>query len=174
MTSLYRTVLGERFAALPVAVAELHNHETSVVYRGRGSVERGSGMLSRLVGAAMRFPPAMQDVAVSVNFDIRDGVETWTRDFGDHRFSSQLSKKGEYLAESFGPLHIRFHLDADGAGISMMPLRWSLLGVPLPAFLWPRIVAREHEQDGRFNFFVEAELPLAGPVVRYQGWLVKE
>lgn len=173
MTSLYQSVLGERFDVLPAAVRELHSHESPVVYRGRGSVERGSGLLSRLVGAAMRFPPAMDDVAVSVNFDIRGGVETWTRDFGGHQFSSRLSKQDLYLAESFGPLSIRFRLEAGAEGIRMIPLHWTLLGVPLPGFVWPCIVAREHERDGRFHFFVEAAMPLAGLVVRYRGWLAK-
>ncbi|MBL8525455.1 MAG: DUF4166 domain-containing protein [Betaproteobacteria bacterium] len=171
MTSLYRTVIGQRFDVLPAAVRELHNHETSVVYRGQGSVERGSGLLSRLVGAMMQFPPAMNETAVSVNLDIRDGAEIWTRDFGGHRFSSRLSKQGEHLAESFVAIRVRFQLEATAAGINMIAVRWSVLAIPLPRFLWPRIIAREYEQDGRFHFFVESKMPLAGFVVRYRGWL---
>jgi hypothetical protein len=174
MASLYQSVLGERFNALPAAVRELHGHESSVVYRGQGSVERGNGLLSRIVGAAMRFPPAMDDIAVSVNFDIRDGVETWTRDFGGHRFSSRLSKNGIWLQESFGLIGIRFILETGPHGLEMIPVRWAVFGVPLPTWLWPRVIAREHEADGRFHYFVEAAMPLTGFVVRYKGWLARD
>lgn len=171
MTSLYQSILGGRFDALPPAVRELHSHESSVIYRGRGSVERGTGLLSRLVGVLMRFPPATPDSAMSVDFDIRDGVEIWTREFAGHRFSSALSRNGVWLQESFGLVGIRFVLDTGPSGLEMIPVRWAMLGVPLPKWLWPQVVAREHEADGRFHYFVEAAMPFAGFVVRYKGWL---
>jgi uncharacterized protein DUF4166 len=30
------------------------------------------------------------------------------------------------------------------------------------------------EEDGRFHFFVELPLPLAGLVIRYRGWLIPD
>jgi Domain of unknown function (DUF4166) len=174
MTSLYQSVLSVRFDALPAAVRELHSHEASVIYRGRGSVERGNGLLSRLVGALMRFPPATPDTAMSVEFDIRDGVETWTREFAGHRFSSKLSQNGIWLQESFGLVGIRFILETGPSGLEMIPVRWAVLGIPLPKWMWPQVIARECEADGRFQYFVESAMPLAGFVVRYQGWLNRD
>jgi hypothetical protein len=31
---------------------------------------------------------------------------------------------------------------------------------------------REREHDGRYEFLVEARLPLVGLVIRYEGWLL--
>ena len=46
-----------------------------------------------------------------------------------------------------------------------------LLGLPLPPFMLPPIRTRESERDGRYQFEVEAGLPLIGLLVRYEGWL---
>lgn len=119
----------------------------------------------------MRFPPAMPDTVVSVRFDIRNGVESWTRQFGEHRFHSRLSLDGDELCESFGWVGIRFRLTADAKGLQMLPVRWSALGIPLPKMFWPTIVAHESEMQGCFQFFVEASLPVVGLVVRYRGHL---
>ncbi|MEP7156502.1 MAG: DUF4166 domain-containing protein [Betaproteobacteria bacterium] len=173
MKSLYQIVLGDAWDRLPAAVRELHGHTESARYRGRGSVERGQGLLSRIVGVLMRFPPAMEDTPVSVDFDIHDGEETWTRTFGRHSFQSTLSAKGKYLRESFGAVKILFMLETDANALRMLPVRWTALGVPVPKMLWPRIVAHEIESGGRFNFHVEASMPVAGLVVRYRGYLVK-
>ena len=171
MKSLYQNLLGDAFHSLPVAVRELHSHTESVVYRGRGSVERGNGLLSRIVGALMHFPPAMPDTPVILAFDIRNGTETWTRQFGEHHFQSRLSSFEEELRESFGWVNIQFRIEATADGLHMRPTGWRVLGMPLPRAFWPRIVAHEYEALGHFHFRVEAALPLAGLVVRYRGSL---
>ena len=160
MMSLYQIVLGEGWARLPAAVRDLHSHTQSVRYSGRGAVERGAGRLSKIVGALMRFPAAAGDTPVTVDFNIHDGAETWTRHFGAHHFQSTLSAQGKYLRESFGWINILFVLDTDSTGLRMRPVRWTALGIPLPKMLWPIIVAHETEVDGRFHFFVEASMPM--------------
>ena len=173
MKSLYQRLLGDAFLALPTAVRELHGHTESVTYVGRGSVERGTGWLSCMVGALMRFPPAMPDTPVSVRFDIFNGVETWTRQFGAYRFHSTLSASLPHLHESFGWVNIQFQLNADTNGLDMQPLGWRALGMPLPRALWPKIVAREYAAHDHFHFHVEASHPLVGLLVRYRGYLQK-
>jgi hypothetical protein len=106
-----------------------------------------------------------------VSFMERDGVERWTRHFGDESFSSELSEQAGQLVERFGPLRFVFALPSDERGLTMKIRRWSAFGLPLPLMLGPRPVAREWEEDGRFRFDVAISLPLIGPVVRYAGWL---
>ena len=173
MNSLYENILGETFGSLPPSLRELHGHSASVSYRGRGTVERGTGWLSRLIGGLMRFPPATADTAVGVSFDIHDGRETWTRQFGSHRFRSTLSANPPGLREAIGWVTILFQLAADATGLQMRPVGWRALGIPLPRALWPRIIAREYEEHGRFHFHVEAAMPVAGLIVRYCGHLQK-
>ena len=178
--SLYENVLTESgladactcaWSRLPAAVRELHSHVESVKYTGRGSVERGTSLLSQMVGAMMRFPTANSNTPVTVEFNIRDGKETWTRHFGSRQFQSTLSARGKYLRESFAFVSILFMLETDANGLRMLPVRWAALGIPLPKILWPGIVAYETEIDGRFHFYVEASMPLIGLVVRYRGEL---
>jgi hypothetical protein len=49
--------------------------------------------------------------------------------------------------------------------------RWSLFGIPLPAWLGPRSDSFESVDQGRFRFHVAISHPLLGSIVRYRGWL---
>jgi hypothetical protein len=167
---LYRRVLGPRFALLPPAVRAIHDVAADAGAAGEGEVIRGRSLPARLLGAIMRFPPSGK-VPLHVHFAARGGVERWTRDFGGHRFASELSGRGERIVERFGPLAFHFDISAAEDGLGMHLRRWTCLGLPLPPALAPRIAAREWEEEGRFRFDVAVEVPLAGDVVRYSGWL---
>lgn len=168
---LYARVMGERFAALPRALRRMHEVCGDGGAQGQGTVERGGNPLACLVAAVMRFPPA-GDWPLHVAFAERDGVETWTRSFGPHRFSSELSTRGGHLVERFGPVRFAFDLPSDPSGLKMRLRNWSVFGVPLPLALAPGIEARERQEDGRFRFEVGVAMPLIGRVIRYSGWLV--
>lgn len=43
--------------------------------------------------------------------------------------------------------------------------------LPLPSGWFEGVRCREREHAGRYEFLVEARLPLIGLVVRYDGWL---
>jgi hypothetical protein len=169
---LYARVLGAAFDALPRAVRRLHDIGRDAGAAGEGRVERGKGLLARAVGAVMRFPP--EGVwPLHVSFSERGGVETWTRDFGGHRFYSTLSARGGGIVERFGPVRFVFGIPVGAEGLEMRLRGWSVFRIPLPRFLGPRISAREWEdEEGRFRFEVRAALPLVGGIVRYAGWLV--
>jgi hypothetical protein len=167
---LYARAMGARFDALPAAVRAMHEVNGEGGAAGEGSVKRGSHPLARLIGGIMRFPPE-GDYPVHVGFAERDGKERWTRDFGGHRFASELSQAGDGVAERFGPLRFVFDLPADETGLRMALRGWTIFGIPMPRVLGPRIEAREWQEGGRFCFEVEVCLPLIGPVVHYQGWL---
>ncbi len=166
---LYARAMGARFAGLPGPVREMHVVSGDSGGAGRGSVERGRG-LARILGEVMGFPPA-GEYPVHVAFAEHDGKERWTRNFGGHCFSSELSQAGQGVAERFGPLRFVFDLPSDAEGLRMMLLGWTLFGMPMPRGLGPRIDAREWAEDGRFRFEVGVRMPVIGDVVRYTGWL---
>ncbi|MEO5774074.1 MAG: DUF4166 domain-containing protein [Sphingomicrobium sp.] len=168
---LYRRVLGPAFDALPDAVRGLHYVNRDAGAAGEGRVERGRGLAARALARAMGMPPE-GSWPLHVAFAERDGVETWTRDFGGHRFTSELSGRAGELIERFGPIRFHFTLPAGERGLSMTLTRWTLFGVLMPRRLAPAIVAREWEEDGRFRFDVAVAMPLAGRIVRYTGWLM--
>ncbi|HEX8302956.1 SDR family oxidoreductase [Sphingomonas sp.] len=166
---LYARAMGARFADLPARVREMHVVSGDGGAIGEGNVRRGRGP-AYLIGAVMGFPPS-GDHPLHVAFAEHAGKERWTRDFGGHRFSSELSQAGEGVAERFGPLRFVFDLPSDAEGLRMVLRGWTLFGVPMPRFLKPRIDAREWEEDGRFRFEVGVQMPLIGEVVRYRGYL---
>ena len=167
---LYARLMGDRFAELPPLVRAIHDFHADAGAEGEGRVERGQGPFARLIGAVMRFPPA-GDYPLHVSFAVKAGRERWTRDFGGHVFSSELSGKGGMAVERFGPIRFGFALVPTADGLGMHLRRWSFLGIPLPLFLAPRIIAFERQEADRFHFEVAVALPLIGEVVHYSGWL---
>jgi hypothetical protein len=167
---LYARAMGEAYALLPAAVRRLHDLCRDGGAAGEGRVVRGGSLLARAIAAAMRFPRS-GTWPLHVAFSEEGGVERWTRDFGGHVFSSELSRAADGVTERFGPLRFDFGLPSGPHGLEMRLRRWSVLRVPMPLFLAPRIAAREWEEEGRFRFEVAVALPLVGPVIFYAGWL---
>lgn len=167
---LYERVMDARYASLPEAVREMHRIHADGGTSGEAVVERGKSIAARLIAWVMRFPPAGRH-SVHVAFTERDGVETWTREFGRYTFTSHLRERDGRLEERFGPLRFRFDLLSNDKGLAMEMRGWSILGIPLPMALVPRSRAREWQEGGRFRFDVPIALPLVGLIVHYTGWL---
>ena len=137
---------------------------------GEAVVTGGETIFARLIGWIMRFPKAGSH-PLHVSFAEHDGVERWTRRFGDQTFTSELSERNGRLVERFGALRFSFDLPSDARGLEMHLRAWSLFGMPMPLALAPSGVAREWEEQGRFRFDVPIALPLVGRIVHYTGWL---
>jgi hypothetical protein len=167
---LYARLMGAAFAALPPAVREMHCVHGDAGADGEGEVVRGRHPLARLIGWVMGFPSAGAH-PLHVAFAARNGEERWTRDFGGHRFASELSARRGLAQERFGPMRFGFALVPTADGLRMDLVRWSAFGLRLPLFLAPRIAAHEHETGGLFHFDVAIRFPLIGEVVHYRGRL---
>jgi hypothetical protein len=174
---LYRRVLGEAWSRLPAALQAMHDLDGELTAQGMASVERGRSVLARLVARVMGFPPAAQDIPVTVSFHVRDGREHWKRTFAGHSFAStQEQGRGRFerlLCERFGPLNIGMALVVEKDRMRLVIRRWTFCGIALPLALAPRSDAYEFaDEQGRFNFHVEIGHPLIGLIVGYRGWLV--
>lgn len=173
---LYARLLGPAWHTLPEPIRRMHDLAGTRVAEGRASVERGTRLLSRIVGTIIGFPSAAESVPVRVEFQTHGSTETWTRTFGRESFSSvQFAGEGRsdaLLCESFGPLSFAMALVLDGARLRLVLRRWSLLGIPLPLWLAPRSDAYESVESGRFSFHVEISHPICGLIVRYRGRLM--
>ncbi|AWH54173.1 saccharopine dehydrogenase [Stenotrophomonas sp. ESTM1D_MKCIP4_1] len=173
--SLYQRVLGDAYAQLPDAVQALHAPGAARHWQGSAKVQRGGGLLSRLVGALFGFPAAGEQVPVSVEFVPEAGGERWTRTFAGRRFSSlQTEGRGRdeaLLVERFGVVSVGLAVVMEGRRLQLVPRRWSLLGIPLPRALLPGDQSFEYEEDGRFVFDVEIGTPVIGRIVHYRGVL---
>lgn len=167
---LYQRVMGERYGTLPEIVRKIHHLCGDSGASGEGVVAGGANIFARLIAKSMRFPKPGTH-ALHVSFAECDGVERWTRSFGDQSFTSHLSERNGRLVERFGPLRFQFDLPSDENGLEMLIRGWSFLGLPLPLALGPQTRAREWQENGRFRFDVPIALPLVGLVVHYTGWL---
>lgn len=177
-TPLYQHVLGPAFETLPKQLKLLHGDSQTRKWVGQAKVLRGTGLIAKIIGQIYGFPKAADSVAVSVVLAPEQGGERWTRDFGGKVFSSFQKRgtgKNSYLVtERFGLIEVALALVIEDDRLYLIPRRWSLLGIPLPAFLLPSGQSFETERDGRFRFDVEISAPLVGLIVAYQGVLELE
>jgi hypothetical protein len=175
---LYRRLLGEAWNLLPAQLQAMHDLDSALTAEGRAVVERGNGLLARLVALVIGFPRAGKDIPVTVSFRREDGREHWQRTFAGHTFAStQEQGRGRFerlLCERFGPLNIGMALVCEGGRMRLVVRRCSAFGIPLPLALAPRCDAYELAEEGRFNFHVEIGHPFIGLIVRYRGWLVPQ
>lgn len=170
--TLFQQALGAAFFNLPEAVRRLHAVRGTARYAGVATVERGRNPLARLCARIAGLPKPMRDAPITVEFIADAKRETWRRDFAGTRMASRLVLREGLLRERLGPLQFRYRLHPGNAA-----LWWQVAGVrvfgllPLPAGWFEGVHCREREQDGRYDFLVDARLPLVGLVVRYEGWL---
>ena len=172
---LYRRILGDAYALMPQPLQAMHDLDGDLVAEGVATVERGTGVLSRFAGWLIGFPPAGENIPVTVTFRLRGAREHWQRNFGGRRFGS-VQEEGcrrneRLLCERFGPLNFAMALVREDGRLRLVLRRGSLFGIPLPRALLPRNNAYEFAKDGRFHFHVEIAHPLTGPIVGYRGWL---
>ncbi|WP_287220668.1 DUF4166 domain-containing protein [Mesorhizobium sp.] len=125
--------------------------------------------------ALVGFPKAAPRVPVTVTFSPENGSEHWMRSFDGKCFSSIQSagtgRDQHLLLERFGIASFALALVVDGDRLTLVPRRWSLLGIPMPGFLLPKGSSFETERDGQFCFDVEISMPLIGLIVAYRGTL---
>ena len=170
--TLFQQALGAAFFNLPDSLRLLHGLRGTARYAGIASIERGRNPLARMCARIAGLPMAMQDTPVAVVFSADAGGETWKRDFAGSPMQSRLSFRGGLLRERLGPLQFRYLLHAGDGGIWWQVVGVRLFGLlPLPARWFDGVRCREREHEGRYEFLVDARLPLVGRVIRYEGWL---
>lgn len=175
---LYRRLLGDAWEGLPEQLRAMHDNVGTLRATGNAQIERGSGLLARVVAWIFGFPAAGRDVPIEVLFEVSDGIERWQRTFGPSRFFSLQSagagRSDKLVEERFGLFRFGLALVLDGEKLRLVTRRWSFCGIPLPPAWVPRGDAYESVEDGRFCFHVEIAHRITGLIVRYRGWLVPE
>lgn len=174
---VYEAVCGTNVCVtLPEPIRALHDNVSRARWSGRADITGASNPLAFIAARIVGIPRAARDVDVTVEFEVRDGVERWQRSFAGRPFVS-LQYAGEgadvgTVIERFGALSFALRNTLDGAGLSQEIAAAYVLGIRLPRALWPRVHARERlDGQGRFTFDVGIALPLLGRLVAYKGWL---
>lgn len=174
MKPLYAHILGERWNLLPEPLRQVHSPSPRLELAGLVRVEGAVNPLARLIRLVLGFPEPGEERPIAVIIETTARGERWARRVGDRRFTSELSptRKAGLIQERFGPLIFAMTLPSDERGLEMIFASWRLGPLPLPAFLAPRISAREFvDENGKFNFDVALAFPMIGRIVAYFGWL---
>ncbi len=179
-TPVFRTVLGEQFDSLPVAVQSLHNTVGRAVYEGAAESHGPTGFSGRLAAWLFRFPPKGKGVPVKVTITSKGcgntKSETWQRDFNGVIFKSHLSVDAEGFAqERFGFMTARLGLHVVDNQLHFPVLKAKIFGcLPVPALLLPTSIAHETiDSQGRFVFDVLIKTPFGARIAHYRGWLIR-
>ena len=160
---------------LPKPVKDLHRPGERAIFRGETDIEGGLSPLAAIIRAVFRFPKPGAAVPTTVEFTVKDNVETWKRCFGGRSMiSTQGVGRGRHdrlVVERFGPVAFGIAMTVEEGRLFNRPQCWSIFGIPMPQFLLPGGDIFEHAEGGRFNFHVSVDAPLIGRIVKYQGWL---
>jgi hypothetical protein len=173
---LFARALGPRLRRYARAVQTLHRVADATVAFGHADVERGAGMVSRLVGRAFGFPPAGRAMPTRVTV-IADGArELWLRRFAGHAILTRLEPAPDRtrptVTERFR-WGVAFDLAVAerGGRLGFEVTAMRVLGAPMPRFLWPLLAAEERAERGGFAFDVAIALRFFGPLIHYRGWV---
>lgn len=173
--AVFAQVLGTAFDQLPASLQRLHAGKTAQQWSGTAGVERGTGLLSRMVAGIFRLPAAGRHVNVQVNIHPSHDKEVWTRTFNHRSFSTVVSAGDEpvkhLLHERFGPFTFGIELVWDGRQLNFVLRNWRFLGIRLPDALVPAGNTHETDIDGQFCFHIEITHAFTGLIVAYRGSL---
>ncbi|PRP91373.1 hypothetical protein ENSA5_55840 [Enhygromyxa salina] len=176
--TLYEAVLGEGFAALPATLRHFHGRPAGGEARGTVRVSRGRGLLARLAAWLMRAPAPGEGVAVVLAVAVERDREVWMRSFAGQPMVTRQWRVGPDLVEAVGPSRLHFELHADAEGMVFEQRRCTLLGLPVPRVLAPRVCARAlvgaSTPADAWELHVSVALPLVGVVVEYSGTMIAE
>lgn len=180
--ALYPALLGAAWAQLDERVRRMH-----ALGRAEGAgvfgIQRGRGVLARMMAALLGFPRAGE--AVPTRLVVRSqpyrgaSCEFWQRCFGEQKLvSRQYAGRDGLLAERFGCLELRLRLQAAGGALRLLPAGSALalggLRIRLPGRMSPRVegrVAAAPGAGGRLEVSVTVAAPLAGLLLAYEGYL---
>jgi hypothetical protein len=169
--SMYQRVMGGEFDKLAPAVQRFHRLAGTHELHGEVEIGAPAGVLPRLMALCMGMPRTATTGPIRFVLEAGAERETWTRHFPGRTMTSTLRYSDGHVVEELGPARLTFTLLQEQGALQMRLDRMTFLRIPCPRWLMPRVVARETDQQGRFHFHIEADVPFIGPVGRYNGFL---
>lgn len=172
---LTERVLGQAWSAIPETTRRVHSAIPGIVLDGEATIDGAETVMGRVIARLFGFPEAGNNVPVRVVIESDGQRERWARHYPARTMRSIMTNADPArgtLEEWLGPFRFRLRLDASPAGIGLTPEQVSLRGLPLPAWLLPRVSATERSDSaGRHLFDVSISLKPFGRLVHYRGWL---
>lgn len=170
-TNPLKAHMGSAFDRLAPLLQQTHTGKTRLT--GKVQVEHGN-WVAKLICIIFRFPKSGTDIDLTVDCEHRNGRMTWERDFNGQRMYSYFNNKGKFLVEHLGPMALNFTAVENEQRIRYDFGATRFLGIPMPKFLSPRVVAGERAEGDEYVFHVLVNMFLIGPVISYRGKLKLE
>lgn len=139
---------------------------------GRVETHAPASALGWLLALCLGTPRTDSDGAIRFELRASATEEAWTRHFPSRSMRSRFRLAHGHIVEVLGPARLTFALTTHDDRLEMTLLRLHFFGVSCPAWLMPRVLAEESGAGARLHFRVRAEVPLAGLVASYHGYLL--
>ena len=159
--------MGDSFYRLAPLLQRFHVGKKTLV--GKADVEHGN-VIARFICWVMGFPREGSGIALQVECD-HGATMSWRRKFNGQLMGSTFSLDRDGLVESLNSLQLYLRAIESNGELHYQFYGIKFLGLPLPTFLCPQIVAYERDNAGKYQFYVAVKLWLIGPVIRYWGIL---
>ena len=170
--TLYRRALGPQFDELAPRIRRFHDATGPVEVHGMLSVTRGASSIGNWLLDRSGFPRSHESLNVSLVIEPSADGETWRRAFGDLIVESWQYEGHGYLAERFGPLVMYLQPQVLAGALEVTDVRSTILGIPLPPFLTPRVHAQEIDKDDGIEITVRIASSPLGLLIEYHGIIV--
>lgn len=157
---------------LASVVRRMHAEGHRLRASGMADIDGANHGPARLLRHLLGLPAPGHGQAIALVIQRHAAHEHWLRSFQRGRMGSTLraGKRGQ-LHERLGPVSLHFTLHRDGDAIDWQLRRVCVLGLPLPRALHGNVLSRSGVRNGRYEFQVDARLPLIGRLIAYRGWL---
>ncbi len=172
--SPYEFILGPRFGDLHRNLQKLHGRTPEQRALGRLDVVRGDTWPSRMLAAVLRLPRAGNQIPVRLAVHRDRKRERWKREFGDCVVQSYQQAAGSHLRETFRCMSFGFDLQVINGGLKITSREFRLLGIRIPDWLAPSIVAQEAANGDGWLVDVQISWRAAGCILCYSGTMVAE
>ncbi len=168
---MVQKAMGPVFDQLPAAAQRFHRLNGRHTLHGWVETAAPDSWPAKFLAWCTGTPQAASRGAIRFELDARSDVETWTRHFPSQSMTSQMRLHAGHVVASLGAARLTFLLLLDGGHLEMRLQRMHFCGIPCPAWLRPRLIARESGVDDQLHFHVQAALPWVGVVALYKGHL---
>ena len=178
---LYRRVMGDAWDRLAPAVQSLHGGSGQKRFAGAFNVKRSHSALLNLLMKPMALPDAGSAVPLTLVISATGKGETWHRTFAGKPFiSEQVAGHSRRIRESVASGYLWFRPAEDAGSLVFEEVAFAArlgpLTIPVPAWLAPRLTAKEDAVAGKpgVHATVRVTHPWFGLLIEYEGYVEPE
>ncbi|WNZ55681.1 DUF4166 domain-containing protein [Microbulbifer sp. MKSA007] len=155
-------------------------HTKGAKLSGEVKVQFGSGLagiIGKRIAGKLGVPQNTRESPFSVNIQHTQHKLIWSRTFSNsHSMTSEFvpigtREKAGYWIEKTGIINIRLGVSIEEGNWFWAPQSVSILHIPIPSVLRPRIVAGKSIINNQYHFEVSISLPIIGFSFGYSGIL---